>query len=133
MLFKSLIAAAAIAGTALTVASTAEAKTKVDVFLDFGGGYGGGYGDGYSDAGYGYDSGYGYEDDYGHDRPRHHGGWRISCGEGKLQVKYAGFRKVQPIDCDGKTYQYKARKHGDWYVVTVKSKNGNIVDVEALY
>ncbi len=131
MLFKSLIAAAAIAGTALTAAATAEAKTKVDVFLDFGGG-------GYHDTGYGYDGGYGYGDGYGYDdgydyRPRHHGGWRISCGEGKQKVKWAGFKKVQPIDCDGKTYKYKARRHGEWFIVTVKSKNGNIVNVNEIY
>lgn len=116
MVFKSLIAAAAVAGTALTAASSADAKTKVDLYLDFGGGY--------HDAGYGYDDGYGYG---------HGGGWRISCFEGKQKVKWAGFKKVQPLDCDGKRYSYKARKHGDWFVVTVKSKNGKIVGVEPLY
>jgi hypothetical protein len=121
MIFKSLIAAAAVAGTALTAAATAEAKTKVDVFLDFGGGY--------HDAGYG-----GYDDDYGYGYGSGgHGGWRISCFEGQQKVKWAGFRKVRPIDCEGRTYKYKARKHGDVFVVTVKSKNGRIVNVEPLY
>jgi hypothetical protein len=122
MVFKSLIAAAAIAGTTLTAAATAEAKPKFDIYVDLG--------DGYSDAGYGYGDGHGYDEGgYG----RGHGGWRISCGEGREKVRWAGFRKVRPIDCDGRTYQYKARKHGDWFVVTVKSKNGRIVNVDPLY
>jgi hypothetical protein len=124
MLFKSLIAAAAVAGTVLTVSAPAKAGTDIDVYLGVGG-----FGPGYVDPGY-VDAGYGWDDEgYG----GHHGGWRISCGEGREKVRWAGFRKVRPIDCDGKNYRYKARKHGDWFVVTVRSKNGRIVDVDPIY
>jgi hypothetical protein len=127
MFIKSLVAAAAVAGTVLSLSAPANAKTDIDIYL--------GLGTGYHDAGYRYDDGYGYDDEDVY-RPRHrprHDSWRVSCGEGREKVRWAGFRKVRPIDCDGRTYQYKARKNGDWYVVTVKSKNGRIVNVEPIY
>jgi hypothetical protein len=116
MILKSLITTAAVAGTVLALAAPANAKSKVDVYVDFGG-------FGFHDAGYGHYDGHGYG----------HGGWRISCGEGKQKVRWAGFKKVHPVDCEGKYYRYQARKHGDWYVVTVRSKSGKISNVEPMY
>jgi hypothetical protein len=66
MIRKTLIALAAAGALATgfaATATTAQAKTFVDVNVDLGGGSGGGYGGGYDD---GYDSYGGYDDGYGY-------------------------------------------------------------------
>jgi hypothetical protein len=128
MIIKTLFAAAAVSALAVGVSAPANAKVKVDVFL-------GGYGPDYYEPSYPV-----YEPA---PRPRHHyprydeevdydyDG--ISCEDGRLQVKYAGFRKVRPLDCDGPRYSYRARRNGETFVVRVSSRNGNIISVRPAY
>ena len=131
MITKTLIAAAAVAVLAVGVSAPANAKVKFDVYVG------------------GFDPGY-YEPDYPvypvyepEPRPRHHypryddeveyDNYGISCEDGRLQVKYAGFRKVRALDCDGKRYSYRARRNGNAFIVKVSSRNGNIVSVQEAY
>ena len=116
-LLKPTLAAAAVVG-AFAVAPAAQAGTDIDLYLGFG------------DAPWGYhDTGVYVEPGYGGHFGHGHYGHRISCWEGKQRVKWAGFRKVQPLDCDGRRYSYRAKKHGEWFLVTVNSRRGHIVDV----
>jgi hypothetical protein len=131
MISKTLIAAAAVAILAVGVSAPANAKVKVDLYVG------------------GFDQGY-YEPDYPvypvyepAPRPRRHypryeeevdyDRYGISCEDGRLQVKYAGFRKVRALDCDGKRYSYRARRNGNTFIVKVSSRNGNIVSVQEAY
>jgi hypothetical protein len=117
-LLKPVLAAAAVAG-AVAAAPAAQAGTDVDVYFGV-------------DPGWGfYDAGV-YVDPYHHHR-RHHHVRRVSCYEGKQRVKWAGFHKVRPVDCDGVRYRYKARKHGDWFIVTLNARRGHIIDVREIY
>ena len=133
MFIKTLIAAAAVVSTVAVTAPAQAGKWDVDVNIGLGGfdgGYGGGYGDGYGD---GYGGGYGddyYGEGYGH------GGYhssRIECWEGKQKVRWAGFRQVRPLDCEGRSYSYKAYKRGNAFIVKVSSRSGNIISVRNLY
>jgi hypothetical protein len=114
-MFKTL-AAAAIASTIAIAApaTSAEAKTNINigVGLDFGGGY-------YPDYGYGYPV---YEP-----RPVYRGG----CGYAREAVRDQGFRKVRPLDCQGSRFAFKAKRHGDWWLVTT-SRSGHIRSVRPL-
>ncbi len=124
MFMKSLIAVAAVAST-LAVVVPAEAGVKV--YLG-GGFYDNGYGnDGYSDYQPDYQPDYFYEPPR---RPKYRG---ISCEDGAEQVREEGYRRVRVIECDGRHYTYKARRHGGRYVVTVSRRRGDIVSVEQVY
>jgi hypothetical protein len=121
-LVKPALAAAAFLGLA-ALAPAANAGTDVDVYFGLGGAPGWGY----------YDSGYGYDMDPGYYRPHRPHYLRISCWQGKDQVQWAGFHRVRAIDCDGSRYAYKARKHGDSFIVSVSSRSGRIVSVREIY
>jgi hypothetical protein len=121
--FKPVIAVAAIAGS-LAMASAAQAGPKFDVYVGL---PGWGYYDEpvhYVDPGYGYDYD---EEDYGY----HHS--RLSCYDAKQRVRWAGFRKVKPVDCDGRRYRFHAKKHGQWFSVTINAHRGQIVGVRELH
>jgi hypothetical protein len=116
MITKSLIAAAVVAAAAAT-AAPANAKVDVDVYLGLGDGYGPGY----------YAPTYPV---YGvHARPRAHHGYGISCENGRDEVRDSGFRKVRAVDCSGRHFTYKARRHGDTFIVKVSRRNGDIISV----
>jgi hypothetical protein len=72
-----------------------------------------------------------YDDEpvYEHRRPRYES-YRISCDDGRQAVRDSGFRKVRPIDCSGRSYTYKARRHGNPFVVKVSSRNGRVISVQ---
>jgi hypothetical protein len=111
---KPVLAAAAFVGLA-AMAPAANAGTDIDVYLGLGG-----------DPGYA--SGYYVDPDF--HRPHWH---RISCGEGRERVKWAGFRRVRPLDCSGRRFTYRASKRGDIFVVSVSSRSGRIISVRELY
>jgi hypothetical protein len=129
MIMKTLISAAAVAVLAAGISAPANAKVKVDLYV-------GGFDPGYYEPAYPV-----YEPA---PRPRHpypryeeeevdYDRYGISCEDGRLQVKYAGFRKVRALDCDGDRYSYRARRNGETYIVRVSSRNGNIVSVRPAY
>jgi hypothetical protein len=123
MIFKSLIAAAAIAATMTFALPAQEAKADVDVKIGIGlGGYVPGY-----YGGYGYGGGYGHGYGHGYKRARH-----ISCGTGRRIVDSAGFNRVRAVDCSLPGYRYTAHKKGRKYMVRVNAR-GNIVNVSRIY
>lgn len=52
---------------------------------------------------------------------------RLSCGEGRLIVRDRGFNRVRPIECQGRTYTYFGRRHGDTFRVLLNARTGRIV------
>jgi hypothetical protein len=125
MITKSLIAAAAVSAIAFGASSAANAKVNVDLYI-------GGFGPGYYEPAYPvYDAPRYYDDEprYEHRRPRHEYSG-ISCDEGSQSVRDVGFRKVRPIDCSGRSFTYKARRHGNPFVVKVSRRSGNVISVQ---
>jgi hypothetical protein len=57
---------------------------------------------------------------------------KISCRRGERIVERAGFRRVRPRDCRGRTYVYIGRRHGDTFLIRVNSRRGRIVDVDRI-
>jgi hypothetical protein len=115
-MIKTLAAAAIASAIAIAAPATqAEAKTNINigVGLDFGGG--------------GYYPGY-YEP-YPVYEPRHV--YRGGCGYAREAVRDQGFHKVRPLDCSGSRFAFKARRHGDWWLVTT-SRSGSIRSVRPL-
>ena len=143
MLFKSIIAAAAIAATAaLGTATTAHADPTVGFSIGFGFADGGfmpppprhfGGPDPFWDGGF-------------HRRHRHFGwdnayaepyaapvmNYGLSCSSAGNVVRAAGFRGVQATDCSRPVYGYEAWKRGELFRVNV-SMAGRIVAVEPIY
>jgi hypothetical protein len=127
-MFKSILAAAAIAATAaIATVSPVEAKPKIDVDVFFG------------TPGYYYDPGYGYYDPvpvrpYRPVRPRpvyeYEDNFGVSCRGGAREVRANGFRDVRAVDCEGRRYRYQATRYGRSYVVTVSSRSGEILAVD---
>jgi hypothetical protein len=125
MIIKTLIAAAAVSAIAFGASSNANAKVNVDLYV-------GGFGPGYYEPAYPvYEEPRYYDDEprYEHPRPRYES-YRISCDDGSQAVRDVGFRKVRPIDCSGRNYTYKARRHGNPFVVRVSSRNGRVISVQ---
>jgi hypothetical protein len=95
------------AATALTIAATGYTATPVkaqdvDIFINV--------------PGFGRMPGYEY------------GGRRyISCRHGARIVDRRGYSRVQTIDCNRPFYRYRARRDGDWWIVRLNARNGNIV------
>ena len=56
-------------------------------------------------------------------------GRRISCREGSMILRDRGFYRVRPIECDGRTYTYFGRRHGDSVTILLNSRNGRIIGV----
>ena len=119
MIMKTLFAVAAVAAT---VAVVAPAQAGVKVY--FGDGF---YGDGY------YGGGHNYPVYPVYDEPQYHQSYGISCEDGRQQVRYAGFRKVRALDCDGKRYTYRARRYGDTFIVKVNRRDGDIISINPAY
>jgi hypothetical protein len=123
MITKTLIAAAAVSAIAFGASAPANAKVNVDLYI-------GGFGPGYYEPAYPvYEEPRYYEPRYEHRRPRYES-YRISCDDGSQAVRDVGFRKVRPIDCSGRSYTYKARRHGNPFVVKVSSRSGRVISVQ---
>ena len=58
----------------------------------------------------GYDNGYG----------------RLSCGEARAKVLHSGFRNVSTVECNGRTYTFKARRGDRRVFVYVNSRSGAV-------
>jgi hypothetical protein len=51
---------------------------------------------------------------------------RISCGEARRIVRNSGFRNVDTVECNGRTYTFEATRRGRDVTVFVNSRNGRI-------
>ena len=107
---KIILASAFAAALAMGLPMAAQADTKVKVYLGV--------------PHYGYQVGpdYLYRDGYGWYRPIgvHRG--RISCGEARRLVRNKGFRNVETIECNGRTYTFEATRRGRDVTVFVNSR-----------
>jgi hypothetical protein len=71
--------------------------------------------------------------DPGYYRPPVYQGYdRVSCREARQIVREEGFRDVRAIDCEGRQYQFQARRKGRFFIVVVSSRSGDIIDVSRL-
>ena len=160
MLFKSAIAAAAIAVTAvLGTATAAHADPQIGVSIGFGFGdfspeprrhfggpdpfWEGRFRHERRDFG-GADSFEGdqFEGDrfhhehphigWGYGEPRRYASYGLSCSSAGNVVRGAGFRGVQATDCSRPVYSFEAWKRGEIFRVNV-SVAGRIVAVEPIY
>lgn len=64
--------------------------------------------------------------------PVYEGRYRLSCREARQIVRSEGFRDVRAVDCEGRTYQFEARRRGRPVLVVVSSRSGEILDVSRL-
>ena len=147
MIFKTTLAAAAIAATAaLSTAPAAHADPQIGVSIGFG------FGDFMPEPDPFWNRRFRHEhrqfggDQFEGDRFRHEHrrfGWEpnyqdpvvnygLSCSSASNVVRAAGFRGVQATDCSRPVYGYEAWKHGEIFRVNV-SMNGRIVAVEPIY
>jgi hypothetical protein len=51
---------------------------------------------------------------------------RLSCREARRIVRSSGFRNVETIECNGRTYTFEATRRGRDVTVFVNSRNGRI-------
>ena len=111
---KGLFLTAAVAATlAFAMPTTADAKVKI--YLGF--------------PHYDYQVGpdYRYRDGYGwYQDTRYYNRGRLSCGEARRAVRNNGFRNVNTIECNGRTYTFEATRRGREVTVFVNSRNGRI-------
>jgi hypothetical protein len=65
---------------------------------------------------------------------RHHHRERISCWEGRREVRNAGFRDVRTIRCsdESDTYRYIGRRGDRSFTIRVDAYSGDIVSVRPL-
>lgn len=115
---KSIILASAFAATlAIGLPVAAEAKTNVQIYFGM--------------PHYGYQVGpdYRFRDGYGWYQDTHYynnNRGRLSCGEARRAVRNSGFRNVNTIECNGRTYTFEATRRGREVTVFVNSRNGRI-------
>ena len=113
---KGFFLATAVAATlAFALPTAASADTKVKLY--FGG-----------SPYYGYQLGpdYQFRDGYGWYRPVGYNRGRLSCGEARRAVRNNGFRNVNTIECNGRTYTFEATRRGRDVTVFVDSRNGRV-------
>jgi hypothetical protein len=60
------------------------------------------------------------------------GGGRISCRQGARIVSNAGFRRVRPIECNGREYSYRGFRRDSMFRIEVRSRNGRIISVDRI-
>jgi hypothetical protein len=60
------------------------------------------------------------------------GSYRIGCGEGRAIVREHGFYRVRPVECDGRTYTYIGRRHGETFQVLLSARSGRIIDINPI-
>ncbi len=58
--------------------------------------------------------------------PGYYNRGRLSCGEARRIVRNNGFRNVETIECNGRTYTFEATRRGRDVTVYVNSRNGRI-------
>jgi hypothetical protein len=114
---KSLFLAAA-AATVMAFAMPTAAEADVKVYLGMP------HYDYRVAPGWRYREGYGWYDPIVIDRGFIRG--RLSCGEARRIVRRSGFRNVETIECNGRTYTFEATRRGRDVTVFVNSRNGRI-------
>jgi len=125
MFKKSIIVATALFASfvAFQPIEQAEARVNVDIGIGI-------PGPGYYGGGYGYHNPAPY---YGRDRyyrPRR--SYRLTCGQVRRKIRNRGFYRIRAVDCSGSRYTFNAKRHGVWYRLRVKSRNGRIYKVSHL-
>ena len=58
--------------------------------------------------------------------------YRLGCGEGGQIVREHGFYRVRPVECDGRTYTYIGRRHGETFQVLLSARSGRIIDINPI-
>ena len=140
---KNLLTTSALAVSLVVgMATASEAKTKVHIYFgvphysyQVGPEYRYRNGYGWYNPGGGY-----YDESYNgvysdgprlYDGPRyrmreHSYGNRISCGEARGIVRSSGFRNVSAVECDGRTYTFRAMRRGNQVMVYVNARTGAV-------
>ena len=113
---KSLFLAAAAAATlAFAMPTAASADTNFKLYL------------GVPHYDYRVGPDYRFREGYGWYRPSgFYGRGRISCGEAKRIVRRSGFRNVDTVECNGRTYTFEATRRGRDVTVFVNSRTGDV-------
>jgi hypothetical protein len=111
---KSFFLATALAVSVSAFALPSEAEAKVVVY----------FGMPHYDYRVGPD--YRFREGYGWYRPGFYNRGRLSCGEAKWRVRDRGFRNVSTIECNGRTYTFKARRGDNRVTVFVDSRSGRV-------
>ena len=112
---KNLILASAFAAAvAISLPVAAEAHSNLKIFFGL--------------QHYGYQVGpdYRYRNGYGWYRPVGINRGRLSCGEARRVVRNKGFRNVDTIECNGRTYTFEATRRGRDLTVYVNSRTGAV-------
>jgi hypothetical protein len=119
-LSKTILVAGFITACFGTLAGTAEAKTKVGIY----------FGVPFYDTQV--DDGYFYEPDYGWYAPEYRPMWRrhfpvarISCDQAARDLRNSGFRSVRAIECQGRTYTFRARRSGRLVTLSYNARTGD--------
>ncbi len=107
---KVLLASAFAVTMALGVSTSAEAKSDFRIYL------------GIPHFSFQVGPDYRYRNGYGWYKPRPL--FRLSCLEAKREVRRNGFRNVSTVECNGKTYTFRATRNGDRQNVYVNSRTG---------
>ena len=58
---------------------------------------------------------------------------RISCRQGARIVFRSGYHSVVALNCAGRFYKYRGWRGLRKFVITVRSSNGRIVDVDRVF
>jgi len=59
-------------------------------------------------------------------------GHRVSCRQGVRLLRMRGFNNVRMLDCRGSHFLYLATRLGRSYEITVRSRDGRIINVRLL-
>lgn len=111
-LLMALVVAAPVA-LGLGGAGSAEAKTQVNIYLGV--------------PHYGYQVGpdYVYRKGHGWYRPDRRVN-RLSCGEARRIVRNRGFHNIEPRNCSGSTYVFRAMRNHRVMLVYVNARTGAV-------
>lgn len=119
------IKSAIIAATAAAAFVMAPAESKADVDIHFG----------FTAPGFGIYTDRGHR--YRHHAPRYdrrhrYRNARMSCSEARRLVRSHGFRRIRPLDCSGRVYTFRARRHGEAYRIRVNARQHSISRVRRI-
>ena len=56
----------------------------------------------------------------------------ISCSQGAQRLRNRGFRDIRRIDCRGRYFVYRAWRSGNRYEITLRSRDGRVVNVRRI-